>query len=53
MPHHKITCTEDIRKLQVIYEDGAMFEILETHEEMELTTLLHFYDGQTITIQHI
>lgn len=53
MPHHKITCTDDIRKLQAIYEDGAIFEILETHEEMELTTLLHFYNGQVITIQHI
>jgi hypothetical protein len=57
MSHHKITCEDDIRKLQAIYEDGAIFEILETHEEMELTTLLHFYNerfkGREITIQHI
>ena len=53
MPIHKIKSTDDIRKLQAIYEDDAIFEILETHEEMELTTILHFYDGQEITIQHI
>jgi hypothetical protein len=53
MKHHKIKSIDDIKKLQAIYEDGAIFEILETGEEMELTNLLFFYDGQEITIQHI
>lgn len=53
MPHHKITCKNDIERLQDRYEDDAIFEILETHEEITLPDLLMVYDGQGITIQHI
>ena len=43
----------DIKKLMSIYEDDAVFEILETHEEITLPDLLFYYDNQEITIQHI
>ena len=39
MPHHKINSIEDIKKLIGIYEDGAIFEVLETGEELTLDDL--------------
>ena len=53
MEHHKIKSLEDIKSLQEVYEDDAIFEVLETGEEIDLVNLLFFYDGQEITIQHI
>ena len=53
MEHHKITSKSDIITLQEIYEDDAIFEVLDTGEEVTLPELLFGYDYQEITIQHI
>ena len=53
MEWYTIKSEADIVHLMKIYEDGAIFEILETKEEISLPDLLHLYDGQVITIQHI
>jgi len=53
MPHHKIRSEQNIKNLIDRYEVDAIFEILETGEEMTLPDMLHLYDGQEITIQHI
>ena len=53
MQHHTIKSIEDIKKLQEFYEDDAIFEILETGEEITLSDLAYVYDDQEITIQHI
>ena len=68
MPHHKINSIEDIKKLIGIYEDGAIFEVLETGEELTLDDLHSAFligsgeavgnmeglkEGCNITIQHI
>lgn len=53
MKHHKIKSIEDITELQKYYENDAIFEVIETHEEINLIDLAFCYDGQEITIQHI
>ena len=56
MQHHKITCEKDLIKLQEIYEDDSIFEVLESKEELTLPDLRFFGDWENytpITIQHI
>lgn len=57
MPHHKITCKQDLIDLQEWpYEDGAIFEILETCEEVTIPDFLYNADWNNfdpVTIQHI
>lgn len=60
MPHHKITSKSDIFKVMGMpYEGGAIFQILETGEMMDLHNIIYHYDAQTkpwsrreITIQY-
>lgn len=56
MQHHKIANENDIIKLQKIYEDDSIFEILETGEEITLPNFRHsadWNDFEPVTIQHI
>lgn len=54
MEYHKITCIDDIIKLQDRYGDDSIFENLDNAgEEFTLPDLLFNYNGQQITIQHI
>ena len=48
MPFHKITSKNDLKELLEIYEDDAIFEILETKEEITLSNLLINYNNQKI-----
>lgn len=56
MKLNKITSIDDLRALQEIYEDDAIFEVLETGEQMTLPDMIFYFDpGQPecVTIQHI
>ena len=56
MKHHKIKTEKDVIELQKWYEQDAIFECLETHEEFTLEDLRYnadWNDFEEITIQHI
>ena len=56
MEHHKITNENDLIKLQESYETDAIFEILETGEEITLSDFRYnadWNDFEQVTIQHI
>jgi hypothetical protein len=53
---HRITNQDDIKKLQAVYRDDVIFEIIETGEETGLADFLYnadWNDFEAVTIEVI